>query len=171
MGAIAPETNIDLLPGYADLAGRAKTGITKWALLNGDGPKTFADLVNVSAAELKKINGIGRGALKDIFSWRDNLIGSTRGGQPQEKLTGVRVPPKCGFIYIQQIDEEGEDGSLELSDLVLCADGVNGEITSIETAITAHTMITHTTPYESSKYRVNHTPQEVLDKILAARPE
>ncbi|KKN70472.1 hypothetical protein LCGC14_0430500 [marine sediment metagenome] len=171
MGAIAPEANVDLLPGYNDLAGRAKTGITKWALLSGDGPKTFADLLTVTAAELKKINGIGSGALKGIFAWRDSLVASTKGRPKQEKLTEITVKHKCGFIYLQQIEEEGQDGSLELSDLILCADGANGEITSIETSVTAFTMITHTTPYESTKYRVNHTPQEVLDKILAARPE
>lgn len=171
MGAIAPETNVDLLPGYSDLAGRAKTGITKWALLSGDGPKTFADLLIVTASELKKINGVGKGALKDIFAWRDSLINSTKGGSKQGKLNHLALRPKCGFIYVESIDEEGEDGSLDLSDLILCVDGVNGEITSIETAITAFTMITHTTPYEATKYRVNHTPQEILEKILAARPE
>lgn len=171
MGSIAPETNIDLLPGYGDLAGRAKTGITKWALLSGEGPKTFADLLTVSAADLKKINGVGGGALKDIFAWRDRLIDSTKGGSTQGKLNHLVMKPKCGFIYVESIDEEGEDGSLDLSDLILCVDGVNGEITSIETAITAFTMITHTTPYEATKYRVNHTPQEVFEKIMVARPE
>ncbi len=171
MGAIAPETNVDLLPGYGDLAGRAKTGITKWALLGGDGPKTFADLLTVTAAELKKINGVGSGALKGIFAWRDSLIESTKGGRKRERLTPLVMKPKCGFIYVESIDEEGEDGSLALSDLILCVDGVNGEITSIETAITAFTMITHTTPYEATKYRVNHTPQEVFEKIMVARPE
>lgn len=171
MGAIAPDTSIDLLPGYTDLPGRAKTGINKWALLNGDGPKTFHDLIQVSAADLKKINGMGKGAVSTVFAWRDRLIGSTKGGTKQEKLTHITLKPKCGFIYLQSIDEEGEDGSLDLSDLILCVDGVNGEITSIETAITAFTMITHTTPYEANKYRVNHTPQEVFEMIMDARPE
>lgn len=157
-----PSTSLELLPGYENLPTRARNGILNWGRQAGES-KTLQNLIEIKRSELRKIKGIGAGALTNIWEWRDTLMNGN--GSPV-RLKAVKVPKSSGYIHLLQVIEGGEDDK-EVGDLVLRIDN-DRVISSIETERVVFTMITYETPLETTKFRVDHTPQEVLNKILEA---
>lgn len=161
MATLDPSTSLELLPGYENLPTRAQNGILNWGKQNGKS-RTLQDLVEIKRSELGKIKGIGTGALKNIWTWRDTLMN----GNSLPKPKPLNVPKSSGYIHLIQVIE-GDAEDKEIGDLVLRIDK-DRVISSIETERVTFTMITYETPIEAVKFRVDHTPQEVLNKILEA---
>jgi hypothetical protein len=155
-------TSLELLPGYEGLSTRAQNGILNWGKQDGES-KTLQNLIEIKRGELGRIKGIGPGALKNIWTWRNILM---NGSNSPAKPKPVNVPKSSGYIYLLQVIE-GDKEDKEVGDLVLRIDK-DHVISWIETERVTFTMITYETPIETVKFRVDHTPQEVLNKILEA---
>ncbi len=162
MATFDPSTSLELLPGYENLPTRARNGILHWGKHDGES-KTLQHLIASKRSELRKLKGVGADALKNIWAWRDTLM---NGKGSAVKPKSVKVPKSSGYIHLLQVIE-GDEEDKEVGDLVLRIDK-DHVISSIETERVIFTMITYETPIESVKFRVDHTPQEVLDKILDA---
>ncbi len=156
--------SLELLPGFSNLPTRAKNGILNWGKQDGQ-QKRLADLIEIKRTKLGKVKGIGADALKKIWTWREGMVNGN-GSSPAIRPKPAKVPKSCGYIYLVQIIEHREKDK-ETGDLILKIDDDHG-IVYIETLTTLATLITYQTPFDSTKFQVDHTPQEVLDKIIAA---
>lgn len=161
MPTLDPNTSLELLAGYEDLSTRARNGILTWGKRDGES-KTLQNLIEIKRGELGKVKGIGGGALKNIWAWRNTLMNGNNSPKPKP----LNVPKSSGYIHLIQVIE-GDVEDKEVGDLVLRIDK-DRVISSIETERVVFTMITYETPIEALKFRVDHTPQEVLNKILEA---
>jgi hypothetical protein len=168
MENVDPGMSLELVPGYADLSKRARTGIVNWCRQDGES-KTVTDLIEAKKSELRKVKGVGSGALSHIWNFRDALMGGNgsngNGKAPKSVAKAVKIKKGSGYVSLIQVLETGDDD--ETGVLVLKIDAEHC-ISVIETERVTHTMITHQTPFEAVKYRVAHTPAEVLKLISEA---